>query len=122
MPATRSRHLPAMSALFVPPGRSQGRYAADRMMSAVRRAWVAFWAATITGALAGVDAIVLALTRSLWYFAFVAVDFAAVALLVWAIIQLRQAHEHARADAAERETIVRSYIMASQGRSDRDHL
>lgn len=85
------------------------------MRPAVRRAWLAFWVSAFTGMTAGVTAIVHMLTESLWYAIFVAVDFASVALITWAVIQLRRAEEADRAEAAHRETVVRTYVEAMSG-------
>lgn len=122
MPARPRRDLPALSALFVPPSRPDAWYGADGMMSAVRRMWLALWFAIFTGTCCGVSAVAQAIYRSPWYYVFVALDFACVAVLVWAIVVLRRAHEAQRADAEQRETIVRSYIQTQHGRSDRDDL
>lgn len=89
------------------------------MRRAVRRAWWTFWVAAFTGIMSAISAAARALTVSAWYWAFVAVDCAAVAALVWAIIQLRRQLELAEREAAQREDIVRAYIHESQGRSDR---
>jgi cyanate permease len=70
----------------------------------------------------GISALVKAITESWWYLAFVAIDFAAAALLVWSIIQLRRAFEEHRAEAIERETVVRRYVETQGERSDRHHL
>lgn len=70
----------------------------------------------------GISALVRAITESWWYLVFVAIDFGASALIVWSIIQLRRAFEEHRAEAVERETVVRRYVEAQGERSDRDHL
>lgn len=92
------------------------------MSDAVRRSWRAFWAAMVVAVCAGISALAKALTESGWYFVFVAIDFAASALIVWSIIQLRRAFEAQQAEAAERETVVRQYVEALGERSDRHHM
>lgn len=87
----------------------------------MRRAWLAFWVSAFTGMAVGINAVVLALTESLWYAIFAGVDFGCVVILVWAIIQLRKADavdRREQADAAERLTVVRNYLDAVRQGSD----
>lgn len=76
--------------------------------------------AAFTGCTSGISAVARALTVSPWYWVFAAIDFAAVTALIWAIVQLRRQLEAAEREARQREDIVRTYILQSQGRSDRD--
>lgn len=90
------------------------------MSDAVRRTWWVFWATALTGLALAAWSLCMALVRSPLYLVGTVTDLAAVGLLVWSIIQLRRAFEAQRAEAVERETVVRRYV-ATQG-SDRHHL